>query len=224
MAVDLSGSSVAQRTGLAKPILADSGNGYHLLYRIDLPCDDGGLVKDLLNSLAKRFDNDRVKIHTNVFNPGRITKLYGTIARKGDSIRERPHRRTGILNVPTELAVVAREQLVAVRGEIAPPAVPTAQPVIGAPTSMYAQVRANLVQRARNYLAKVPGAISGDGGSNQTFKAACILVRFGLTDEEAMTLLTMEPEVRTAVERERPEKEAPRRPCQGKLEPANAAT
>ena len=36
---------------------------------------------------------------------------------------------------------------------------------------MYAQVRANLVQRARNYLAKVPGAISGDGGRNQTFKA-----------------------------------------------------
>ncbi len=26
------------------PILADSGNGYHLLYRIDLPADDGGLV------------------------------------------------------------------------------------------------------------------------------------------------------------------------------------
>ena len=69
--------------GWPEPILADSGNGMDLLYRIDLPCDDGGLVKDLLNSLAKRFDNDRVKIDTNVFNPGRITKLYGTIARKG---------------------------------------------------------------------------------------------------------------------------------------------
>jgi len=33
-----------QEQGWPEPVLADSGNGYHLLYRIDLPCDDGGLV------------------------------------------------------------------------------------------------------------------------------------------------------------------------------------
>ena len=61
---------------------------------------------------------------------------------------------------------------------------------MAAPTSMYAQVRADVVQRARNYLSKVPGAISGQSGHNQTFKAACRLVQlFGLTDEEAMSLL-----------------------------------
>jgi hypothetical protein len=28
--------------GWPAPVLGDSGNGYHLLYRIDLPADDGG--------------------------------------------------------------------------------------------------------------------------------------------------------------------------------------
>jgi hypothetical protein len=86
--------------GWPHPILADSGNGYHLLYRIDLPAEDGGLVKRVLAALAARFNTPAVKIDTSVFNPARITKLYGTLARKGDSIPERPHRRSAILELP----------------------------------------------------------------------------------------------------------------------------
>jgi hypothetical protein len=86
--------------GWPDPIMADSGNGYHLLYRIDLPTDDGGLVKRCLQALGDRFDNDRVKIDREVFNPSRITKLYGSVARKGDPIAERPHRRSALLVVP----------------------------------------------------------------------------------------------------------------------------
>ncbi|HXO98575.1 MAG TPA: hypothetical protein VN857_18445 [Chthoniobacterales bacterium] len=33
-----------------------------------------------------------------------------------------------------------------------------------------------LESRVRNYLAKIDGAVSGEGGHNQTFKVACILV------------------------------------------------
>ena len=180
-----------QEQGWPEPILADSGNGYHLLYRIDLPGDDGGLVKGVLGALAKRFDNARVKIDTNVFNPGRIVKLYGTVARKGDSLRERPHRRTGVLSIPQNQEVVSRELLVKIGGEV--PGAVKAEAVqkpanVEQPNTLSAGMRADLVQSARNYLAKVPGAISGQGGSNQTFKAACKLARFGLTDEEAMPL------------------------------------
>src|SRR5262249_43437765 len=39
------------------PVAADSGNGFHLLYRVDLPADDGGLVRRTLRALAARFDN-----------------------------------------------------------------------------------------------------------------------------------------------------------------------
>lgn len=82
------------------PILADSGNGYHLLYLIDLPADDGGTVERILKALAARFDTPEVRIDQAVFNPARIVKLYGTMSRKGDDTPERPHRRSQIVEVP----------------------------------------------------------------------------------------------------------------------------
>jgi hypothetical protein len=86
--------------GWPMPILADSGNGYHLLHRIELPADDGGLVKRILQTLAARFDTERVAIDQRVFNPARIWKVYGTTSCKGDSTSSRPHRRSRILEVP----------------------------------------------------------------------------------------------------------------------------
>jgi len=82
------------------PIVGDSGNGAHLLYPVELPTSDDGLVKRCLRALALRFDDDRVKIDQTVFNPARIWKLYGTVSRKGDSVRERPHRLARVLEVP----------------------------------------------------------------------------------------------------------------------------
>ena len=46
------------------------------------------------------------------------------------------------------------------------------------------------VERARKYLAKVPPAISGQGGHDQTFHAACVLVLgFALDRGAALELL-----------------------------------
>ncbi|MBS0202310.1 MAG: hypothetical protein JSS49_05365 [Planctomycetes bacterium] len=80
------------------PVWCESGNGFHLLYRVDMPNDDAATktVKDLLRYLADRFDTARAKIDTSVFNAGRICKLYGTVSRKGDSTVDRPHRRAGV--------------------------------------------------------------------------------------------------------------------------------
>lgn len=83
--------------GWPEPIVGDSGNGAHLLYRVDLPSDDRDVVKRCLGALALRFDDDAVKIDQSVFNPGRIWKLYGTVSRKGDDLTERPHRLARIL-------------------------------------------------------------------------------------------------------------------------------
>ncbi len=90
--------------GWPGPVVADSGNGYHLLYPIDLPNDkEGGeLVKSVLEALAFRFDDDEVKVDTGVHNAARIVRLYGTVCRKGDDLPERPHRRSRILTVPKE--------------------------------------------------------------------------------------------------------------------------
>jgi hypothetical protein len=102
------------REGWPAPIYAGSGNGAHLLFRIDLPADDGGLVQRVLQGLADRFDTDEVTIDTAVYNPARIWKLYGSIAAKGDSTPERPHRMARIIKAPTELIVVETVLLEAV--------------------------------------------------------------------------------------------------------------
>lgn len=78
--------------GWPEPVLADSGNGGHLLYRVDLPADDGGLIEKALTALAFRFDDALVTVDQKNFNPARIWKLYGTVAAKGDHTPERPHR------------------------------------------------------------------------------------------------------------------------------------
>lgn len=47
-----------------------------------------------------------------------------------------------------------------------------------------------LLRRARAYLAKVEGAVSGRRGHDRTFRAACVLVqKFGLSIEQAFPLL-----------------------------------
>ncbi|MCX6697033.1 MAG: hypothetical protein NTV84_05635 [Methanoregula sp.] len=99
--------------GFPDPIRADSGNGAHLLYRIDLPNDAAAtaLVKGCLATLDLLFSDERVSVDTANYNAGRIWKLYGTISRKGDSTPERPHRRSRILSAPDVPEVVSAEQL-----------------------------------------------------------------------------------------------------------------
>lgn len=95
--------------GWPAPIAADSGNGGHAVYAIDLPTDDNGLVKRCLEALAERFDDAVVKIDTSVHNPARIWKLYGTLAGKGDAEAAaigRPHRLAKIIDAPDALQVV----------------------------------------------------------------------------------------------------------------------
>jgi hypothetical protein len=95
------------------PILADSGNGYHARYAIDLPNDDQAhdLVKRVLKAADAKFSDDRVHIDTKLGNASRIIKLYGTMARKGDHTEDRPHRWSQVLSVPEQLTVVPVELL-----------------------------------------------------------------------------------------------------------------
>jgi hypothetical protein len=60
------------------------------------------MVQRILLALSQRFDTDAVKIDRAVFNPARLCKIPGTLARKGDSTGDRPHRRARILEVPGE--------------------------------------------------------------------------------------------------------------------------
>jgi len=107
-------------TGFPEPVRGDSGNGAHLLYRIDLPNDETAtkLVKAVLSVLDKRFSASGVSVDPANYNAGRIWKLYGTVTRKGDDTAERPHRRSRIISAPEEVVVVSREQLEALASQL----------------------------------------------------------------------------------------------------------
>ena len=99
--------------GYPDPIRADSGNGAHLLYRIDLPNDEAAtaLVKACLTTLSALFSDERVNVDTANFNAARIWKLYGTVSRKGDNTPDRPYRRSRILSAPDVPEMVSIEML-----------------------------------------------------------------------------------------------------------------
>lgn len=101
------------------PIVADSGNGAHLMYRIDLPADDDERVKRCLEALAETYNDETVKVDRTVHNPARIWKLPGTWAKKGDSTPARPHRKASLLNVPETLEIVPIEMLEALAAKAA---------------------------------------------------------------------------------------------------------
>lgn len=99
--------------GFNEPVKALSGNGCHLLYRIDIPNDPDGraLVERCLKVLALIFNSDSVKIDTTNSNPSRICKLHGTLAQKGRSTANRPHRMSRLVSVPDEIHISDAETL-----------------------------------------------------------------------------------------------------------------
>ena len=86
--------------GFKEPVQALSGNGYHLLYRVNLKNTEENtqIIDRCLKTLAMLFDNEHVKIDTSNFNPSRICKLHGTLAQKGADTTDRPHRMSRILS------------------------------------------------------------------------------------------------------------------------------
>ena len=91
-----------KRIGFEDPVIAMSGNGIHLLYRISLEnnANNEDLIQRCLQALSLIFSDDDVKVDTANFNPARICKLYGTLAQKGSGTEERPHRMSYIIKAP----------------------------------------------------------------------------------------------------------------------------
>ena len=60
-------------------------------------------ISQFLQSVALMFTDEKVDIDEAVFNAARICKLYGTTAKKGANLPERPWRMSEIVYVPEEL-------------------------------------------------------------------------------------------------------------------------
>ena len=97
--------------GFEQPIICDSANGFHLLYRQAMlnTSENTEIMKNFLKVLDIYFSTDKVKIDCSTFNPSRICKLYGVISRKGSDTKDRPQRESKILRVPQEVKVTPNE-------------------------------------------------------------------------------------------------------------------
>ncbi len=95
------------------PVVCDSGNGWHLLFRVDLPNDklSQQLAKAILAELGKRFDTRTATIDRAVHDAARICKLPGSFVRKGPNSDGRPHRLARVVYTPEEFHVVTVDQL-----------------------------------------------------------------------------------------------------------------
>ena len=84
-----------EERGWSDPIRVMSGNGHHLYYVLaEMPNNEKSRleIQATLMSLAHHFDDEVVKVDTVVFNASRITKVPGTIARKGLESEGRSYR------------------------------------------------------------------------------------------------------------------------------------
>jgi hypothetical protein len=99
--------------GWPEPVISESGNGGHLVYRINLPNDELSrrLLKQCLQALSLLFSDEKVLVDTSTGKAAQLWKLPGTLACKGDDLPSRPHRLAVLLQRPDRLQVVARAEL-----------------------------------------------------------------------------------------------------------------
>ena len=111
--------------GWPDPYLVQSGNGYHLYYLTDGDAIEAGsanslLRKALLRALAQKFDNSHSQVDQGVYNNARITKIIGTLARKGQCSEGRPYRTVELISAPPIIDCVVNDDLRSVIDEICP--------------------------------------------------------------------------------------------------------
>lgn len=97
--------------GFEPPVICDSANGWHLLYKQAMKAspENTEIMKRFLQVLDMYFSTDKVKIDVSTFNNSRICKLYGTVSRKGSDTVDRPQRLSGFVRVPRDVRVTPNE-------------------------------------------------------------------------------------------------------------------
>ena len=97
--------------GWPEPVMGSSGNGATLRYLTDLPAAKE--TEDLLSRMLKAANGmlpdhlaAQVEVDVAMFDRPRISKVFGTVTRKGAGTRERPHRRSQMISAPEKLEPV----------------------------------------------------------------------------------------------------------------------
>jgi hypothetical protein len=194
-------------SGWPEPVVVDSGNGCYLLYRVELPNDEGAreLCRGVLHALAG-LCGDGAKVDRSVHNASRIARLPGTWNRKGTATLERPHRLCRLLHVPEGgPQVVSRELLEALA---APAAAVTPEHPPGERHSPFRGTPASgrLDAYCRRLLAEevLSVAMAARGERNNVLNEAAFalgtVLSWGVLDEAEVTELLAEAALRAGLE------------------------
>jgi hypothetical protein len=172
--------------GWPLPIRVFTGGGYHLLYRIDLPAADQGLVRRVLAYLAVHFSpegrNGPAWIDTAVSDAARLARLPGTV-----NVKYQPARVARVDQLPGEIEAVPQERLEALAGP------PDEGDLVASGPRKQLHPRydlANGKRLATQWMEKRQPAVEDHGGWDLTVDTVCILVRgFALPDDFGFRLL-----------------------------------
>jgi hypothetical protein len=171
--------------GWPSPVTIDSGNGWHLLYRVDLPADKimQTYLRQCLAALGARFDTPEAHVDKATHDAKRISKLPGTWVRKGPNTPERPHRLARLVNVPETIGAVSLKQIQAVAGLAkATPEPPPTQPVQFDPFSIPVTAGGNGAHDLTPYLNRALElevnrvAMAGAGERNNALNRAAFVL------------------------------------------------
>lgn len=93
--------------GFNEPVVCMSGNGYHLMYacRIGVSQETDLLIERFINALAMLFTDEQVDVDKKCKNRARLSKVYGTTAKKGANSDDRPWRTSYIVKAPDEVKI-----------------------------------------------------------------------------------------------------------------------
>lgn len=96
------------------PMLAMSGNGWHVHYRTAFPnnAEWSEVLRTIYAGLHTEFSDDEVSFDRSVRNPARLCALYGSVKRKGIDHPERPHRKSACW-IPSDWRQVHPRQVAA---------------------------------------------------------------------------------------------------------------
>ena len=99
--------------GFTDSIICISGNGWHVLLPVDLPCDEetNKIVKNFYTYMGSIFSDNEVEFDEKVYTSARLTKLYSTWAKKGANVPSNPWRQSKIVYIPKELKPTPIEKI-----------------------------------------------------------------------------------------------------------------
>ena len=92
-----------QTQGYLEPYFDDSGNGFHVIQRVNIPVVNHSWLENQLRNYFKEVQKATpyMKLDS-IFDMTRILKVPGTLSLKGENTSERPHRNAKILSLGSQ--------------------------------------------------------------------------------------------------------------------------